>query len=68
MQYLNVKRGDGSVYPVSAEDLSKLLAMPLSELRQVAMKEYKIVGASKIPGGKVGLIEAIHKQGMRASE
>ena len=42
-------------------NMAGLLECSLSELRWYAAKELKIVGASKIPGGKVALVDRIMK-------
>lgn len=44
------------------KDMSKLEAMNIGDLRKYASQKLKIVGASKIPGGKQALLDVIKKQ------
>ena len=52
-----------AVQPSALEGMSakQLLDQPLADLRHYAAKNLKIIGASKIPGGKVALVSTIMK-------
>jgi hypothetical protein len=45
--------------PEKVQDMSKFEAMNIGDLRKYASHELKIVGASKIPGGKQALLDVI---------